>query len=219
MIRTNSFYISGFLLLICIIPFHFNSCTGSAKLKVSTEKEVFQLIDRKNFGNSDLPFWSELTDFECETLKGIEKAKQGDPDALFALAIFASGNVRDTATYNTYHRKVQQFTKKIRLKIEKENDISTKGQILFDEMCSVFFIRSAVDNELKGYKFDQSRLSEIFKSNKYNCVSSSMLYIILARYFGLRVKGLIMPSHVFAQLETNKSKIIESTERGSYKDT
>lgn len=209
MIRTNSFYISGFFLLIYIILFHFNSCTGPAKLKVRTEQGVFQLVDRKNFGNSDLLFWSELTDFECKALNEIEKAKQGDPDALFALAIFASGNVRDTATYNTYHRKVQRFIKNIRPKIEKGNDITSKGQILFDEMCLGFYKRRAVDNELKGYKLGQSRLSDIFQSNKYNCVSSSILYIILARYFELMVKGLILPSHVFVQLESDKGKIIE----------
>jgi hypothetical protein len=174
--------------------------------------------DRSSYGTTDLPFWSELTDFEIMALKGVEKARQGDPDSLFALAIFASGDVRDMATYSKYRNRLRMFVASVRPKITGQKSDFDRGKTLYDEMCGMFFKHRLMSDELKGYDCNQSRLSMIFSTGKFNCVSSSLLYIILARYFGMKVQGVNIPSHAFVQLETDQGKTIEieTTSRSGY---
>ena len=48
-------------------------------------------FDRCRFGNSTLPIWSELNGFESWTISRMRDARAGDPDALLALYLMASG--------------------------------------------------------------------------------------------------------------------------------
>jgi hypothetical protein len=43
----------------------------------------------------------------------------------------------------------------------------------------------------------------------YNCLSSAMTYVVLARAFGLQVRGALVPSHVFVELTTAGGKRID----------
>ncbi len=185
---------------------------------INKQEPVIQKSDTATFGASTLHFWHELTPFEEKTLKNIDQAKNGDPKTLFALGLFASGNVRDSSTHAKYLNQILQFIEKISPEIEKQQKPIEKGRVLFDSMCTTFFKRRFFDNDLKGYSFNQSQLSEIFRSAKYNCVSSSMLYIILARFFNLDVRGVILPSHVFVQLNLPNGNVIEieTTIRSGY---
>ncbi len=193
--------------LLCILSC---SSTGTTVKKDHKKVKVGRLsFDRSTFGNSSLQFWYSLTAFEINALSNTQKAKQGDPDALFALAIMASGNVRDKATYTVYHNRVLGFVNAIRPAVIKAKTVKEKGEILYDGMCQEFFKQRITDNALKGYRFGQSQLTEVFRTAKFNCVSSSMLYIVLARYFGFTVKGVNIPSHIFVQLEVEAGKMIE----------
>jgi len=49
----------------------------------------------------------------------------------------------------------------------------------------------------------------VFASGSYNCVSSTLLYTVLARAFGFEVRGIILPSHTFVQLTLPDDKIVE----------
>lgn len=197
-------------LFICTILFA--TCSTSKKVTIDDrEKKKSEQLDfnRSGFGNSPLQFWYPLTDFEVMALKNREKSKQGDPDALFALAVFASGNSRDMETYRTYHTRLENFIKKIKPKIDKRKKIQKKGDVLFREMCKEFFKLRIINKELKGYRKGQSQITEIFRTGKFNCISSSLLFVVLARYVGLAAKGVSLPSHTFVQLETPTGKIIE----------
>jgi tetratricopeptide (TPR) repeat protein len=72
-----------------------------------------------------------------------------------------------------------------------------------------FFEGGNKKEDLEGYDWDQSQLTVLLETGKYNCASSSLLYVILARHFGFRVLGVSLPSHVFVQLESPAGKIIE----------
>ncbi len=188
------------------------SCGRTLKItKPDRQKQREEKLnfDRSSFGNSPLLFWYHLTEFEKTALQNADKAKKGDPDALFALAIFASGNVRDMATYNAYHKRVLDFIKSIQPGIKKKNKVKEKGKVLYDAMCKEFFKQRITDKALKGYRFNQSQLTKIFRTEKFNCISSSLLFIVLARYFDFTAKGVHIPSHTFVQLETPDGEIIE----------
>ena len=174
--------------------------------------------DRTTYGTTALPFWNGLTDFEILALRGVDEARLGDPDALFALALFASGDVRDMSIYAAYRSRVLSFVNEVRPKIGKAASGFERGKVLFDECCLTFFKHRGDADELKGYEPAQSRLSEVLRTGKFNCISSSLLYIVLARYFGLRVKGVNIPSHAFVQLETGEGQTIEieTTSRSGY---
>src|SRR5262249_18008104 len=63
--------------------------------------------------------------------------------------------------------------------------------------------------ELEGYDFNQARLSGIFGGGRYNCLSSAMLFVVLARGFGLSVRAAMVPTHVFVEMGVPGGKIIE----------
>jgi|WetSurMetagenome_2_1015567.scaffolds.fasta_scaffold00234_10 hypothetical protein len=170
------------------------------------------------FGNTELPIWSNLTDFDAMALRGADKARQGYPDALLALGLFASGDVRDAEIFAAYRKRVLAFVEEVRLSMGGDTDEFNKGRILYSSMCQRFFKQRLIGDELKGYDFRQSKLSEVFRSATFNCISSTLLYIILARYFGLNVNAALIPSHAFVQqtLRDGTTVEIETTSKNGY---
>src|SRR6185369_8687649 len=63
--------------------------------------------------------------------------------------------------------------------------------------------------DLGGYEFYQSRVTRIFTEGRYNCLSSAMLFAVLARGFGLPVRAAVVPTHVFIDLGEPGGKTIE----------
>jgi tetratricopeptide (TPR) repeat protein len=65
---------------------------------------------------------------------------------------------------------------------------------------------------LKTYAENQTRLDEIFISGRYNCVSSAMLYTILATAVGLDVRGVMTRDHAFVTVSAAGEDIdVETT--------
>jgi tetratricopeptide (TPR) repeat protein len=65
---------------------------------------------------------------------------------------------------------------------------------------------------LKGYTENQTRLDEIFRTGRYNCVSSATLYAIFAVAAGLDVRGVMTKDHAFVTLNTGEELIdVETT--------
>jgi hypothetical protein len=155
-----------------------------------------------------LPFWSELTDFEIQTLQNIDKARAGDPDTLLALAVIASGNQRDLKNYITIKKKILKFVEKLRPEIAKIKTFREQGKRLHQAVHQEFYLKSNGPVPA-GYSLNQSRFTDIFSTKKYNCISSAMLYMIIARYFNMNVKGVLLPTHAYVQIESPHGKIIE----------
>jgi tetratricopeptide (TPR) repeat protein len=65
---------------------------------------------------------------------------------------------------------------------------------------------------LKGYTENQTRLDEIFRTGRYNCVSSAALYTIFAVAAGLDVSGVMTKDHAFVTVNTGAELIdVETT--------
>jgi tetratricopeptide (TPR) repeat protein len=65
---------------------------------------------------------------------------------------------------------------------------------------------------LKGYVEHQTRLDEIFRTGRYNCVSSAVLYAIFATAAGLDVRGVMTRDHAFITVNTGAELIdVETT--------
>jgi hypothetical protein len=65
---------------------------------------------------------------------------------------------------------------------------------------------------LKSYSLYQTRVDTILSGGRYNCVSSAVLYMILARSAGLDVSGVMTRDHAFAEVHVNGEDIdVETT--------
>jgi hypothetical protein len=65
---------------------------------------------------------------------------------------------------------------------------------------------------LRSYAEHQSRLDVLARRGSYNCVSSAVLYAVLARAAGLELWGVITRDHAFITLDTGEEHIdIETT--------
>jgi tetratricopeptide (TPR) repeat protein len=161
---------------------------------------------RPGYGNTELHTWYPLTDAEVTALRSVDKARQGDWHALLALAILASGDKRDAASYARYDGRVAKFVADVQPTLAAAADDWHRGYELNRQMHRVFFNEQA---ELGGYVLSQGRVTQIFETGRYNCLSSALLYMVLARAVGLTVRGVLVPTHAFIEMGPPGGKVIE----------
>jgi tetratricopeptide (TPR) repeat protein len=196
-------------LAACTGPFR----AGPDRYDYSTKPREHD-FDRTGFGESPLPFWSALTPPEIRALSSADRAAAGDPEALLDLAILASGGPRSAAGFDSIHRSVDAFVAGAKPAIDAEPKPYRKGLLLHQAMHRELFLRdtsarAAAGGQGLGYDFHQSAVAPIFHGGRYNCVSSAVLYVILARKFGLHARGVILPTHVFVEIGLPDGRIIE----------
>ncbi len=163
----------------------------------------------ENNGLSNYPIWSELSYFERSTLDDLSKAHNNEPDALLALYLLASG-VRELSDFDSVQKKIDSFTESVQTLIIDKDNSELMGAILNREMHSTFFNHGNQESQTaRGYSAEQSRLMGIFEDGTFNCISSSLLYAVLARTFGLNVEGVLLPTHAFVQLNLNGGQEID----------
>lgn len=65
---------------------------------------------------------------------------------------------------------------------------------------------------LKKYDLSATTLSSILETGRYNCLSSTLLYHTLCEAFGIKVRGAVLPTHIFTVLYTGTREIdVENT--------
>ena len=158
---------------------------------------------RPGYGNETLHAWWPLTDAEIATLGGADKARAADAHALLAFAIMGSGVVRDAAGYARITQRFDAFLDRERAAIEAAPDDKTRGDILNRAMHAFFFTGTKNEKypDVGAYELDQARLTGIFDSGHYNCISSALLYTTLARAYSLPVRGVMTKQHAFVELD------------------
>jgi len=162
-------------------------------------------FSRQVYGPSSSPVWSPLTAFEKATVAGHERAIAGDPDALLALYLLASGDVRTQPEFERYRRMIRERLPSF----SPAAGPADRGEQLMDVLFTRFLGRSASGGEpLAGYEAEQSRLSTVLADGRYNCISSSLLYIVLARHAGLEANGVIIPSHAFVDITLADGEVV-----------
>lgn len=168
-------------------------------------------LARADYGATHLPIWSALSYFERDALSKLPRARNDEPDALLALYLVAS-NVRDLATYETANRRIHAFVAGLKDQVRDPNNTRFVGELLNRQMHSQFFLQDGDGKAPSGYDADQSRLAGIFETGVYNCISSALLYAVLARHFGLDMQGVLLPSHAFIQVNSPDGAIdVETT--------
>ena len=67
-------------------------------------------------------------------------------------------------------------------------------------------------NVFRSYSKMQTRVDAIFVNGRFNCVSSSVLYMILCKAFGIEVSGVITEDHAFVMVHIDGENIdVETT--------
>lgn len=161
---------------------------------------------RPGHGDAGLGIWFPLTAPESAALAQLPQAKNGDPRALLALAVLASSSPRDAATYGAIQQRIDKFVADVRPTIAAAGDDWHRGYELHRAMHRNFL---KAGRELNGYQFTQSRLTAIFDDGRYNCLSSAVLFVVLARAFDMPVRAVVVPTHVFVEFGAPGGKIIE----------
>jgi len=157
--------------------------------------------------------FNTLTNFEIQSLSMLSQAQKNDPDALLRLYSLASGNIRTEADFNKIHLTIDKFLDRHGKKIQQEPDFWRKGYQLNKAIHKFFYTSTSSDKKnnsnKSNYDWEQSQLSKIFSDGKFNCVSSTMLYTLLARFLDIDVNIIVLPSHVFVELILPDKRHIE----------
>jgi hypothetical protein len=108
--------------------------------------------------------------------------------ALWASAVGAGAASRNSPDYrDTLRRAVEELDAEIRA----EPDLKVRGDYILSYMHRKF---------LRSYSALQTRLDTLLTGGRYNCVSSAVLYLILAQSQGLTVRGVAARDHAFASV-------------------
>jgi Transglutaminase-like superfamily len=196
-------------LVALVAPLLFAACATSSAWTPPATRDTRDdpASTRPGYGNADLHTWWPLTAPEVAALQGLDRAKQGDAHALLRLGLLSSGDHRDAASYAAFEHRVDQFVADVRPTIEGAGDDWHRGYELHRAMHRVFF--DGERTELGRYDFNQARLTGVFTKGRYNCLSSAVLFVVLARAFELPVRAVVVPTHVFVEMGTPGGKLIE----------
>ncbi|MEP5763240.1 MAG: transglutaminase family protein [Halieaceae bacterium] len=168
--------------------------------------------NRGDFGNTDLPIWSELNDFEYWASREAAFARAGNADALLAHYLLASGDRRSMSDFRRYRAEIDSWISELQLSSDPRRR-HDNARIVFQAMHQRFLGTAvSADATPLNYREDQSQLSQIFEAGQYNCISSALLYLVAVRKLGLEGQGVILPSHAFVQLNLGNEVVeVETT--------
>ena len=155
--------------------------------------------DRADYGHGGWALWSPLSDFERAALKRRGAAATGDYDALLTLALVGSGEPRDEDTLQALRERAWAFVRRHRAGLLGLADHAARGKRLL-KLMHTELLGTDGGRQLAKYRPGQSTLAGALDDGRYNCVSSALLYIVLARAVGLVVHGVHMPHHAFVEL-------------------
>lgn len=149
-------------------------------------------INRQGYGRvSTIPVWSPLNDFELGLVDTVRAKGQAlSPQELLTLYLLASGDVRTADQAEVLSDIAWDFLAAhddLRL-IEDESE---RGAALLAALHDDLFVQ---------YDEAQSTVSGVLTTGTYNCISSALIYLALAQEIGLKVRGVLMPSHAFVEV-------------------
>jgi tetratricopeptide (TPR) repeat protein len=130
------------------------------------------------------------------------------------IALWASGaqeyppvprNQKNPGPVRSYKEIIAAAAEELRNSPDLPVDLRDRGEYVLTFLYGKF---------MKAYSLNQTRLDEIFTTGRYNCVSSAVLYTILATAAGLDVRGVMTRDHAFATVNTGPESIdVETTNR------
>jgi hypothetical protein len=123
-----------------------------------------------------------------------ERGKSGDLswEDLAEAALWASAAGENSQSSTNYLNSLRLAEAELETAFQGENpgmDPKAQGDYILAYMHRKF---------LRSYSAMQTRLDTLLGTGRYNCVSSAVLYLILARSQGLEVRGVAARDHAFA---------------------
>lgn len=197
--------LGGFSLLILVAVL---GCTSTQSWKSPVARDAKENPEqlRPDYCSGGSGLWWPMSAADREAFSRRDAAKAGDAGALLDLAIFASGAGTSESGYEAIQIKVKQFEDGVRPRVRAAKDAWHRGYELHRAMHEDLFKN---EGPLQNYDFYQSRVTEIFESGKYNCISSAMLFTVLARGLDMPVRGVSVPTHAFVELGPVGGKVFE----------
>jgi len=127
---------------------------------------------------------------------------------LATAALIASGAI-EPAAQKVYTAKLAELTAKARTaindRVDEENDFERGRELLGWMHAKVL---------TGGYVEQQTDLTTLLDTGKFNCVSATCLYAVLGRRLGLDVRAIEAPDHAFAILYDGARHVdVETTNR------
>jgi tetratricopeptide (TPR) repeat protein len=120
---------------------------------------------------------------------------------LLDMALWASG--AEYSKGNTIRDSIVAAVEKLAKSAELPRDKNMQGEYLLDYMHKTFLMR---------YSLNQTKLDLLVSTGRFNCVSSAVLYSILASSIGLETNGVLTKDHAFIQVHVGTELIdVETT--------
>ncbi len=205
---SSCFWFAGFGWVGLILFF---GCATSHRGWNSTEpldSVAWELGAKQNLGQSLSGVWSSLTSAEVTTLGRMDAAQSGESQALLRLYILASGRNREEKDIERYQSQVAHFCDSMVPVLNGLKTETAKAEALFKGMYR-HFIKSGRGGPTFGYDFGHSDLTRLLDERIYNCISITMLYIVICRHFQIKAQPVLIPGHAFVQLQLSSNNVIE----------
>lgn len=123
----------------------------------------------------------------------VDQVREGRLSAdLFAEAALLAGGVQDADQRQAFLDQINRWVEEVRSELANTKDDAERGERLLRWMHAHVMTG--------GYQSLQTDLNEIAERRTFNCVSSAVLYVILAQKLGLDARGIDVPDHAFAIL-------------------
>lgn len=170
-------------------------------------------VDRAGFAAPGQLTWTALTDFEQRLLSRFESESNASAEDLLALFLLASGDIRTAEQVQIFQSQIDSFFQQHADVLAIRNERQRGAQLL--RRMHSHFLHADQRSSLASYDADQSRISELLRTGVYNCISSALLYLVLAERAGLSSAGVIMPSHAYVQITLADGYVAEVETTGA----
>ena len=121
--------------------------------------------------------------------------------------ILIANEITTKKTMNAYKKEINKISNEIRNNFNNKDKIKL-ARYIFDYLHK---------NYLKEYKNHAYNLKHIFIDEKYNCVSSTILYNLLLHKFGFNPKMVLTRDHTYTILNIKNEEIfIENTTKNGF---
>jgi len=121
-----------------------------------------------------------------------------DTGRLIELFLKSSGT--DPSRIPAYEKRIGDLLEEIDLAAASRPAESAEGEFLLDYMH---------DHLLTRYELTQTRLDTLLENGRYNCVSSGILYLILARHRNVAAWGIQAEDHAFCAVRTEDGTAVD----------
>lgn len=130
-------------------------------------------------------------DISPQEYEVFEQARAGDlPWDTFVKASLLASNITDQNKQNAYIQKLETLTQQANSAIGSVQSKADQGRALLS-----WLHQTVLTN---GYFSGQTDLSTVLDRGTYNCVSSAVIYNILAKRLGIDARAIEVPDHAFS---------------------